>query len=160
MKPDKSNERLLIVGGVLLVGYVVYNVVQGAKSLAEAVGFKDSADTKNLDDVAKNPYSFWSPNFYRQQGSGALLLTRAAAEEMAREVYDSFGWFDDDEERAIAVLKGLRSQTQVSFLSSVFGDLYQQDLLTFLRGGIYPKDRLSDADVNELNSYISRLPKK
>ena len=151
---DKQTKYFLGIGaGGLLIYFGVLD------PLFKALGITKKEETKIVEAELENPLSPWQPNFYKGK-SGAPLLTMGVAEQYARTIYDSFGLFDDCEECAIGVFKQLRYQTQLSFLSEVFFKLYQQDLLTFLRGGLWPQDRLSDADVSALNSYLNNLPVK
>lgn len=137
---------------------VVLKAFGAIDSMLEALGLKDGQDSKDLDNE-NSPTSFWSPTFYKSAPTGAWLLTSAAATQYANQIYDAVGGFNDDEEAVITVFKKLRAQSQVSQLADVFSQLYKADLLTFLRGGNWPQDRLSDADVNLINNYIKSLPK-
>lgn len=150
---DRDNKILIAAGAGALLFY--FGVLD---PLLTALGIKKSQDTKDNDAEAEDPGSPWSPAYYK--AVGGTLLYRSVAEKMAEEIYDAFGFFDDNEEQAIGVLKTIRFQSQLSFLADVFYQKYNQDLLTFLRGGNWPKDRLSDADVAMINSYIKKLPAK
>lgn len=145
----------LIIGG----GVVLLNIMGGVKSLFESIGLKDSAETKALDTLQSEPGSWWNPNFYKTGGTGVLLLTQSAANAMADAIYNAFGMFNDNEEQAIGVFRLLKTQSQGSFLAKTFLDRYGMDLLTFLRGGHWPQDRLSDADVSRLSNFVNSLPK-
>ena len=154
MKVGKDEKIILL--GVAAVGLVYFGVLN---PLLKFIGLKDSEETTALNNTATSTISPWLPNFWKSV-PGAMILTRAAAEKMAATLYDSFGWFNDSEDQAKAVIRSLKFKTQLSFLSQVFTEIYGLDLLSFLRGGIYPQDRLSDADVNELNIFINKLPTK
>lgn len=156
---DKKNEKIVVWVGVGLAVYLVFNVVGGISALAEMFGLKEKQDTKDLNNSSTDPTNFWNPNFYTTGPVGTLLLTQAAAGQMAASIWRAFGPFDDNEELVKGVLKQLKTQSQVSFLAKVFYQDYKTDLLSYLRGTTWPYDRLSDADVNELNNYISKLPK-
>ncbi len=147
---DKN--KLLIAAGV--VGLAYFGVLN---PLLKWIGIKDDKDTTDLNNAASNPQSFWSPLFWKQVYN-PVIMTRASAENICRIIYDAMGVFNDNEEQAIGALKALKYQAQVSFLAEVFFSLYGMDLITFLRGGSWPMDRLSDTDVADLNSYISKLP--
>lgn len=138
---------------------VVLKMFGAIDGILEAVGLKDGKATKDLDQAAADTTSYWSPLFYKSAPAGAWLLTAATAKQYANEIYDAVGAFNDDEDAVIAVFKRLRAQSQVSQLADVFYQLHKADLLTFLRGGSWPQDRLSDADVNKINTYINSLPK-
>lgn len=147
---------LYIGGGILAFDSV--------KRILEGLGFWKSQATKDLDGTSTNPNSFWNPNFWRTinpSGTGwTYAIDVTTAEQWLYDLINSFGIFNDDEEAAIGVLKRCRTQANLSFLAYVF-DTYMKkgDLLTYLRGGNWPQDRLSDADVYTINNYISRLPK-
>lgn len=143
----------LIAGGILSFDLI--------KRLLENLGIWDSKDTKDLDNDSTNPGSFWNPNFWRNapNGSYSYAITSQTAMAWAKELYNAFGPFNDCEECAIAVFKRCRTQANASFLCDYFQRIYGQDCLTFLRGGIWPQDRLSDADVNTISNYIKNLPK-
>jgi hypothetical protein len=144
---------LLIGGGVLAFSFV--------KQLLEALGIWKSKDEKELDGEATDPGSFWNPNFWRTKPVNipfSYAISTATAIEWADELYDAFGPFNDCEECAINVFKRCRTKANASFICDVFQQRYGQDCLTFLRGGWWPQDRLSDADVNVINNYVKNLP--
>ncbi len=131
------------------------------KQFLEKLGIWDSKDTKDLDADATNPANAWSPAFYHNKPDSTpwtYRITDSTAAAYSREIYNAFGPFNDCEECAKAVIKRLRTKSNLSFLAEVFSSIYGQDLLSFLRGGNWPQDRLSDADVNEINQYVKNLP--
>lgn len=144
---------------IIAAGILAWNVIN---KLLEWLGIKDSRDTKDLDAASTNPNSFWNPNFWTTKPADQAYtspITESTAESWANEIYNAFGAFNDDEEVPISVFKRCYSQATASFVCWKFQKIYNQDLLKFLRGGIWPQDRLSDADVNEINTYVQRLPK-
>ena len=153
-KLDK-NEKLIILGA-LGIGVLYFGLLN---PLLHFLGVKTSADSISLDQQAANPGSFWQPYFYKNI-SNPILLTRASAEALANEIYNSAGFWNDDEDKVKAIFKSLRFQTQVSFLSDIFYQLYGADLLSWLRGGLWPQDRFSDADISEITKFLSKLPVK
>lgn len=144
---------------ILVGGVIGFDLIK--KSL-EGLGIWDSRDTKDLNEESSNPNSFWSPNYWQTVKPANKNWTYAINEQTAldwcKEIKDAFGVFNDNEEQAIAVFKRCRTKANCSFLAWVFQKYYNQDLLTYLRGGAWPQDRLSDADVNVINKYISNLP--
>lgn len=141
--------------GVGVLGFTFF------KQLMEKLGIWDSKDNKELDEAAIDPNSAWSPTFWQNKPANeawSYAITQSVANGYANEIYNAFGAFNDCEECAKAVIKRLRTKANLSFLAWCFSNVYGQDLLSFLRGGYWPQDRLSDADVNELNNYIKNLP--
>lgn len=153
-KVDPQTVIAIVLAGAGVLGFGLI------RELLESLGIWKSKEEKNLDDQQQNPYSYWSPNFYKAAPAGALLLTTSWAKELATRIYNAFGAFNDDEEVPIGQIKAnIRTQSQFSFLCDMFYKLYGTDLLKFLIGGWWPQDRLSAQDVDEINQYISRLPK-
>ena len=145
----------LYVGGGLLAWVLV-------KDLLEALGIFKSRDTVDLDHAATDPESWWNPSFYLSKPPSIPYtrpITTAQAVTMADNIYDAIGWVNDNEEAIKGVFRQLPSQAAGSFLCAVFLQRYGVDLLDFLRGGNWPQDRLSDADVNEITNFVNRLPK-
>ena len=138
-------------GGVVL-GFVLL------KKVFTKVGIFDSPETKNIDKEITNPESAFNPNFYKKYSFYTYAIDRSKANEYAKKIYDSFGFFNDCEECIFSVFYSLKTKSNVSFVSESFQNLYGQALLPFLRGGWYPQDRLSDSDVSKILDFVSKLP--
>lgn len=128
------------------------------RRILESVGIWDSKDTKNIDAEITNPESAFNPNFYTKYSTYTYTISTAQATEMAKQIKDAFGIFNDCEECVKSVFFSLKTKSNVSFLAKVFSDIYGQALLSYLRGGLWPQDRLSDKDVNEILTFVSKLP--
>lgn len=152
MRTDKTT--LYVIGGA--VALVYFGVLD---PILTALGIKKDQDDRSLDVQAQDPGSPWAPTMWKQV-SGAIILTNAAAVKFTDELYNAFGAFNDCEECVKAVFRQLKFKTQVSYLADVFYQRYGQDLLAYLRGGNWPQDRLSSADLAEINSFIQKLPLK
>jgi hypothetical protein len=151
-----KNEKTILILGLAAIGLAYFGVID---PVLKFVGIKDDEETKNIDQIEVDPGTPWSINFWTKV-PGATVLTRASAVALANVIYDSFGYFNDNEEQVKGAIKSLKFKTQLSYLAMVFYELHKQDLLTFLRGGIWPQDRLSDSDLSELISYVNKLPLK
>lgn len=149
---EKKDIELIAIAGAGLIGFGFL------RQLLEKLGIWDSKDTKDLNQTSTDPGSFWNPNYWRNFTSYSYAITQSTAAQWCKEIYDAFGAFNDCEECAITVFKRCRTKANASFLCYVFGLQYGQDLLTFLRGGWWPQDRLSDADVATINNYVKNLP--
>jgi len=145
---------LLIAGAAL--GFILL------KQLLEALGIWKDPDERRLDNLSKDANSFWNPNVWNTKPASQAYtrpITLQTAKDYAQEIYSSFGPFNDCEECVIGVFKRCASQATASYISFAFNQLYGMDLLDFLRGGVWPQDRLSDKDVNDITNYILTLPK-
>lgn len=139
-------------------GFVLYKFSGSFDKILQSLGLEKSQSTTNLDTAGANPASPWSPNFWKNAPAGALILTSAAANADAEQIYNSIGFLHYNPDSVKAVIKGLKTQSQVSFLADIYSQKYQKDLLSDIRGG-YWNNRLSDDDVNALNDYVTKLPK-
>lgn len=147
--------RYVILGIVVIVSIKVLGLFD---RLLEMLGLKKSEDTQKLDEAATDPGSWWNPTFWKSGPPGTLILKMETARQYAKRIYNAMGIFDDNEEEVKAVFRNMQTQSQASFLCDVFQQEYNIDCLNFLRGGMWPKDRLSDADVNEITNYVNNLP--
>lgn len=145
----------LLVGGVL-----AFDVF---KRIMEGLSLWDSQDTKDLDQLATDPNSWWNPNYWQTVkpagASYSYAITLSTAVAWAREIYNAIGPINDNEDAVFAVFKRCRTRANASYIAYAFQQTYGEDLLKWLRGGSWPQDRLSDADVNEITKYINKLPK-
>lgn len=139
-----------IVGGVIALSMVT--------KILQSLGIWDSRDTRDLDNAAQNPASFWNPGYWMNTQDYTYTIDMDTASQWAKEIYDSFGFFNDCEECVLAVFRRMRTKANASFLAYVFQQIYNMDLLSFLRGGMWPQDRLSDADVAVINNFVNKLP--
>jgi hypothetical protein len=145
---------LIVAGGV-----IAFSVV---RKILIALGIWDDKDDKDLDQASTDSEAFWNPNFWRNVlpagKSYTYVVDTATAISYSDQIWDATGAFNDCEECIIGVFKLMRTQANASYLCYVFQQRYGEDLLTFLRGGIWPQDRLSDADVNTINRFVNSLP--
>lgn len=150
-------DTAIVIGGgaVLFFGFDV------VKKLFENIGFWKSPGEKSYDEEANNPYSFWSPRFWEQGGDGTLLLTHAKCTWLYDEIYDSFGFWDDDESRIYAAFKTLKTQSQLSYFSYWVAINKGTDLLDWLlatkTGPV--GDHLSADEIKVITDYFNKLPK-
>jgi len=147
---DNIKPILYIAGGLL--------VLSAVSKLFQSIGIFKSPETKNIDQISDTQDTFWSPNFWKKYTTFNYSLTQAQAIDYLQQIQDSFGLFNDCEECVKGVFRKMRTKANVSYLADVFQRQGNGDLFTWLRGGWWPQDRLSDADLNEINSFLSQLP--
>jgi hypothetical protein len=145
---------------MLIAGLLGFDLI---KKILEWLGIWESKENKALDTAASDPGSFWNPNWWLTikpaDKQWSYAISEATASEWLIELIEAMSAINDCEECAIAIFKRCRTQANCSFLAWVFQKYYGEDLLTWLRGGWWPQDRLSDADVYTITQYISQLPK-
>jgi len=150
-KLDKSDIQIafLVAGGVV------------AFSLVRKVLDKLGLGPDPVKPVEADPNSAWKPSYWRQFSNYSYTITESSARTFAQTVYNSFGLFKDDYAAVLNVFSQMRTKANVSFLSYVFSNEYNTDLLSFLSdgGGILPWDGLSSDHLKTLISYVDKLPK-
>lgn len=156
-----DKKKAIDITAVVALGIAVYLAYKLVKKILDFLGVTKSQATASLDDAATNPNSFWNPNYWKDvkpaNASYSYAFTWDQAAALAGKLYDAFGAFNDDEEQAINVFKQCRTKANASYICYVFQFIYGEDCLKFLRGGWWPQDRLSDADVYEINQYVNNL---
>ncbi len=156
--PKPENKQIANAMWILFAAGVAFSTYK----IFIMLGLIKDKDEVDLDRAVTDPDSWWNPAFYLTKPASIPYtrpISTAQAVTMADAIYDAMGWFDDTEEAVKGVFRQLPSQAAGSFLCAVFLQRYNADLLDFLRGGNWPYDRLSDADVNEINQFVNRLPK-
>lgn len=144
----------LLIGGGLLAFSIV-------KKILEWLGVWKGQDSKTLDEEAADPNSPWSPTLWQTLKAKGVTWTYAITYDQAAalvtQLTDAFGMFNDNEDAAKAVFHNFRTQANASYFSDVFQRITGDNLLSYLRGGMWPQDRLSDADVYEITLYLKNL---
>lgn len=155
-KIEKSDVQtgILIVGGVLMISAV--------KKLLEKLNIFAGPGQQAVTNEQLNPKSPWKPAFldHIPPGTNYLLLTSAKALEFSKIIHNAFTVFQDNYNSILGVFNQLKTQSQVAFLSKIFQQTYNEDLLTFLTdgGGVLPWDGLSDSHLEEITGLVKNLP--
>lgn len=152
----KLDTPTVITVGIALVGLKAFGLLN---NLLDALGLQAKESTRNLDAASENPLSPWSPQFYLNAPPGSAFLTEAQCQQMYTTIQKAFGPLNDDEGQVISVFKTLRTQSQLSVFSLWLANYMNIDILDWLRGGVWPSDRLSDNEVDSINQFILKLPK-
>lgn len=160
----KKNEDFLLKAAVIFAGYFII-----FKPVLNKFGITKSQKEKAIITETENPKSafnktFWRGYFYdalvspngRKPVTAAML---AKANKNAQNVYNSFGYFVDDEARVKAAFKNCISKSDVSLLSFEFSRLYDTDLLKYLSQGIdiLPQNGLSEQEIIEIVNFVNKL---
>lgn len=121
---------------VLAVGALVM-VFMGGKKIFEALGLIKSEDDKKAEEAFLAAQSqlanenYFDPDYF-QNKPGAIIMTVASANALAKIIYDAKSVINDDEAAVYGVFQSLRTKTQVSFLAYIFFKNYKKSLLSYL----------------------------
>jgi hypothetical protein len=70
----------------------------------------------------------------------------------AKQIYDSKGTFNDNEDTLYNIFRNIKTQYQLSFISGIFSTVYKKDLLEYL------KSFLNDVEINKLLTMVKNYP--
>jgi hypothetical protein len=167
-KTGEYAKAFIYVAIGLLVIFLAYTIVKkvfgGIDGVLEALGLKESEEDKALKAQlggatadTNRPESPWSPAFYKTAPAGARIVTSAAADKLAKQIWDSVGSFYDDPESGLAAIKQLPSQAALSFLSDRFQSKYSRDLYNWLLLKYDTNDQKKV--LIQIDAYVKSLPK-
>jgi hypothetical protein len=146
----KDNQNLIIYGILIYVGYS-----KVIKPILDKVGITKSDEEILIEKEITKLDSPWNPKYYRQFGSRPVTLIRSTAiDGMLTTIWNSVGYFYDDFDAVLGVFKQLSTKTQVSQLVEKFNQKYKKDLLVWLKGDLWPSDRYSNEQVNQLIQLV------
>lgn len=155
------NPNLVFALGGLAIAY--YGII---KPLIEKLGLKDSKEEKTVKkfEELENKDNPFSPVFLRnlKTGSSVTLLKSDVKKSLAKRIYDAMGYLSDDEAAVISVFRILKTQSQVSDLSTYFSSVYKTDLFDFLKKGkgMFPQAGLNDLELVQIINTVMNLPKQ
>lgn len=173
LKPDNAKALIILIAGLVAVIVIVVfiqktfgGISNMVSSIGSSLGFTDTpaqAATKaaiaSATTQSASPASPWSPQYFQNAPSGATILTQAAADAIAGQIWDSVGMFSftTDIGEAVAAIKELSTQAQVSFVAYRFNALYQKDLFSWLTLQ-YTKMGTPDPSLQTIVDYVNNLP--
>lgn len=153
--PQKIDQNLVFKAGI---GVAIYFLI--VKPLLEKTGIKDTKEEKQLEKTLEQQET--KINIWQGQnavmraapaGKEVKFLTYASAASKADGIEDSFGVFDDDEDRIYAIFRDLNYQTQVASIVDQYRIRHSKDLKNDLQY------RLSKDEFNEIVKIIDQKPK-
>lgn len=144
---------------VVLAAGAIYLATRGVKKVSELVssGVQNKFETGSKE----NPFA-WRAFFAAiPKGMSYTILTGASADAIAKQIYDSFGFWSDDENKFKDAFRKFKTQAQVAQVARLFSQKYGKDLLEFIKNGYgpFPNAGLSDADYNDTLKLVTKLPK-
>jgi len=144
---------------VLLAGGGIYLLTRGVKA---AKGLLSKGTEQKFETgSANNPFAFRAFFAAVPKGTSYTILTAASANSIAKSIYDSFGFFYDDEQKFKNAFRLLKTQAQVAQIAKVFSEKYGKDLLSYIKDGYgpLPSAGLSQSDYDDTLKLVSKLPK-
>lgn len=160
----QNNTKVLIIGGVVTIagvwiGVAVFNAKRRKRDQKAIAFFSElqrdiAPDTVGLVESNAFDIRYWE-NIGKKIKKPMYMLTVASAKSYAKDIRDSWGVFDDDENKIKSVFRALKDQVQVSQVAYQYyydpkGD--KINLIDDLKG------RLSKEEVGEVLEIVKKLP--
>lgn len=141
-----------------LTAFAYFGVVN---PLLKKIGIKDDAQDKRnnnlISDLENQPANknYFNPNYYKQRVNNkvAMVFTPASGDMLAKKIYDSAGFFNDNESEIYGAFRQCRFKAQVSFIAARFYLLYKKDLYLWLK-----KDVFNESEMISLLNITDPLP--
>lgn len=164
----------LKIGLYMAGAYIAYKAIKG---LAETFGIiktkeetgletaTEQASQSSTEASSSNPLLSFSPLYsnalvvaYQKKFPSKIWdvskqekIDRPKFLELAKDILDAKGYFNDDEDKLYNVFKTIQTQFQLSLLSRVFSTYYKKDLLEYLKS-ILNADEIAPI-LNQVKNY-------
>lgn len=163
IKLAQSNKKILLVGGIVSIagiwtGVAVFNHKRKERDRKAIAFFNElqrdiAPDSVGLVESNAFDIRYWE-TIGKKVKKALYMLTLASAKAFAKNIRDSWGVFDDDEDKIKSVFRALKDHVQVSQVAYQY---YQSstekiNLIDDL------KSRLSKDEVGEILEITKKLP--
>lgn len=146
---------VLGVVGIVVLGVAYFGII---KPILNAVGLTSSKEDRETGNIQENltEEQVLSPLLYNQN-KNKVTITSAKANTSAVNIYEAkwggtFG-LSDREEMAVGAITSAGSLVNVSYIASVFQNLYKKDLYTYL------DSFLENDNWRSINDYLKKTKK-
>lgn len=159
----RTNKKVLIIGGVVTIagvwiGVAVFNKKRKNRDRLAIAFFSElqrdiAPDSVGLVESNAFDIRYWE-NIGKKIKKPMYMLTVASAKAYAKDIRDSWGVFDDDEDKIKSVFRALKDQVQVSQVAFQYYQASTEkiNLIDDL------KSRLSKDEVGEILEITKKLP--
>jgi hypothetical protein len=158
VKVDTGETAKYIVFGVVGVAVLAVAYFGIIKPILNAVGLTSSKEDRQTGNIQENltEEAVLSPLLYNQN-KNKVTITSAKANTSAVNIYEAkWGgtWgLSDKEEMAVGAITSAGSLVNVSYIASVFQNLYKKDLYTYL------ESFLENENWRSINDYLKKTKK-
>jgi hypothetical protein len=155
VKVDTGDTAKYIVYGVVGVAVLAVAYFGIIKPILNAVGLTSSKEDRQTGNIQEDlsEEAVLSPLLYNQN-KNKVTITSAKANTSAVNIYEAkWGgtWgLSDKEEMAVGAITSAGSLVNVSYIASVFQNLYKKDLYTYL------ESFLENENWRSINDYLKK----
>ena len=135
---------ILALGGIAILYF-------GGRKILQALNIVSDKEDKTALNLGKENY--WNyTEFLEKAPKDTIILSSEKGYQYANDIYNSYGWINDDEEKLYGVFRNLKTKSQISSLCYWFNKKYNKDLYSFI------SSFLSSGELVKLNDIISKKP--
>jgi len=145
-----------IAGGMLIKSFKDIMNMFGLSDSKEGKENKEYIDASVNSSTAAGPNSAWSPLYFK--GKSGTLVTRATADKIAKQFWDSVGEFWDTPSLGLGAMKMIRNKLQLSWVAYCFNEKYGIDLLGWLNDKYDVRGQREY--LRQILEYANNLPAK
>ena len=155
VRVDTGDTAKYIVYGVVGIAVLAVAYFGIIKPILNAVGLTSSKDDRQTDNIQEDltEEAILSPLLYNQN-KNKVTITSSKANTSAVNIYEAkWGgtWgLSDKEEMAVGAITSAGSLVNVSYIASVFQNLYKKDLYTYL------DSFLENDNWRSINDYLKK----
>lgn len=141
----KSKATPWIVGGVI-VAVTAISYFGFARPIMNLFGITESSEDRTAARL--KGLSAINSNYWRNR-SHKVTLTPVKAKEIAKLVYNSTSWYNDDEEQLYGAIRSAGSDVNLSYVAYVFQEQYKSDMLSYI------ENFLNSSELSNVKTIIS-----
>jgi hypothetical protein len=139
---------------------IILPMLGGFKKLLAFFGIVDNAADQTVEDaINAGPDSPFNANYWTNFNGGNKPMFWSVSQQICIDIDAAMSMYNDNEEKVIAAFKQCQTKAQVSFVCYTWKLWKGEDLITFLQGGWWPQDRLSNDELAIIINYVNKLPK-
>lgn len=164
VKLAQNNTKAFVIGGVVTItgvwiGVAVFNhkrKVRDQKAMAFFSELQRDIAPDSIGLVESNAFDirYWE-NIGKKLKKPMYMLTVASAKSYAKDIRDSWGVFDDDEDKIKSVFRAMKDQVQVSQVAFQYYNDPKAGKINLIDD---LKSRLSKDEVGEVLEIVKKLP--
>jgi len=160
-----DNKKIIVYAVIFIAIYFLV-----IKKIFNFLGLTKGEGTRKYDDAVASGNSPFNSSYWRNYlysgntpSNGRRPITQTLIDRMkksAKEVYNSFGTFTDDEGRFMKALAMCKSKAEVSLMSFYFEQAHSDTLLSKMKygAGSLPENGLSEGELNNAFNFVNSLP--
>ena len=145
-----ANKKANIDYNLIITGAMIFGVFYFGRNILENLGLV--SDRKESNDLLQlNNEDYFNPNYW-QRKLPAKIITESFSRKYSDDIYNAYGYFNDDENVIYGVFEQMKTKSQVSYLAYKFNQYYNRSLIEYLRSF------LNDSEMAKIAAIINKLP--